>query len=151
MCRSWVYFRLRTNKSIKIWHTYVNRTRNKITKLCKYNDVAVQKKLFCGFNCLFINPLIHIHMYILRYSTAHRKILVGEKLVNCQPFAKIFLTNVHRYIKNVFGICTDYSLFAKSFLTNSFTCVRQNLLPPKYFSYPVVWILKSVYYLRSFY
>ena len=32
--------------------------------------------------------------------TVHGKFLAGEKLanlVNCEPFAKIFLTNIHRY------------------------------------------------------
>ena len=40
--------------------------------------------------------------------------------VNCELFAKIFLTHIHRYTENVFGICTDCSLFAKIFLANSF-------------------------------
>ena len=49
----------------------------------------------------------------------YRKYLAGKRLVNlvnCQLFAKIFLTNSHRYTDNVFGICTDCSLFAKFFL-----------------------------------
>ena len=53
----------------------------------------------------------------------HRKILMGEKLanlVNCDLFAKIFLTNIHRCTENVFGICTDCSLFPKFFLANNF-------------------------------
>ena len=56
-------------------------------------------------------------------TTVHGKILVGRKLtnlVNCKLFTKIFLANIHRYTKNVFGICTDCSLFAKCFHTNSF-------------------------------
>ena len=39
---------------------------------------------------------------------------------NCELFTKIFPTNIHRYTENVFGICTDCSLFAEFFLTNSF-------------------------------
>ena len=41
-------------------------------------------------------------------------------LANCELLIKIFLTNIHRYTENVFGIYTDCSLFAKFFLTNSF-------------------------------
>ena len=48
------------------------------------------------------------------------KILVGEKLVNRELIAKVFLANIRRYTENVFGICTDYSLFIKLFLANSF-------------------------------
>ena len=35
---------------------------------------------------------------------------MGEKLVNSvnhELFAKNFLTNIHRYNENVFGICTE--------------------------------------------
>ena len=39
---------------------------------------------------------------------------IGESL-----FAKIFLAKVQKYTENVFGICTDCSLFAKFFLANS--------------------------------
>ena len=48
------------------------------------------------------------------------EILVGEKLVNCEPFAKIFLAYIHRYTENIYGVCTDCSLFTKFFLANSF-------------------------------
>ena len=41
-------------------------------------------------------------------------------LANCELFIIIFLTNIHRYTKNVYGICTGGSLFTKLFLTNSF-------------------------------
>ena len=48
----------------------------------------------------------------------------GEKIVlnlaNRDLFAKIFLTNIHRYTETVFGICIDCSLFAKFFPANSF-------------------------------
>ena len=54
----------------------------------------------------------------MKLITVHRKYL-GKKSVNCELFAKIF-ADIHRYIENVFGICTDCSLFAKFFLTNSF-------------------------------
>ena len=41
-------------------------------------------------------------------------------LANRELFTKNFLTNIHRYTENVFGIYTDCSLFTKFFLTNSF-------------------------------
>ena len=41
-------------------------------------------------------------------------------LANKELFTKIFLANIHRYTENVFGLCTDCSLFAKFFLTDSF-------------------------------
>ena len=47
-----------------------------------------------------------------------------EKLANLVnrelAFAKNFLANIHRYTEYVFGICTDFSLYAKFFLANSF-------------------------------
>ena len=67
------------------------------------------------------------------------KILVGEKSANRELFAKIFLTNIHRYTENVFGICTDCSLFTKFFLTNSFTCTVHQNFPPLNISH--VWYL----------
>ena len=37
--------------------------------------------------------------------------------------------NIHRHAENVFGICTDCSLFTKISLPIAFTCmVRQNFL-----------------------
>ena len=42
-----------------------------------------------------------------------RKILVGGKLASHELFIKIFIANIHRYTENVFGICTDFKLFAK--------------------------------------
>ena len=33
--------------------------------------------------------------------------------MNHKLFAKIFFVNIHRYIENIFGICTDCSLFTK--------------------------------------
>ena len=36
-------------------------------------------------------------------------------LTNCELFA-----NIYKYINNIFGICTDCSLFDKFFLANSF-------------------------------
>ena len=41
-------------------------------------------------------------------------------LGNYGLFGKIFLTKIHKYTENVFGIFTDCSLFTKFFLTNSF-------------------------------
>ena len=39
----------------------------------------------------------------------------GEKLANRELFTKIFFANLHRYTKNLFTLCTDYSLFTKFF------------------------------------
>ena len=54
---------------------------------------------------------------------AHGKILAGEKVGEFGEyhlFAKNFpCNNIHRYTKNVFGICTDCNLFTKCFLTNT--------------------------------
>ena len=65
----------------------------------------------------------HVHIATAHdILTVHGKILVGEKLVNvvnCELFAKIFFANIHRYAKNIFGVCTC-SLFTKFFLANSF-------------------------------
>ena len=55
----------------------------------------------------------------------------GEKLANHELFAKNFLTNIHRYTKNVFGIYIDYSLFTKFFLANRFYLYGSpKFLPP---------------------
>ena len=68
--------------------------------------------------------------------------MVGKKLENCERFAKIFLTNIHRYMEKLYcGICTDCSLFTKFFLANSFylygspkfslpniSCVQYNII-----------------------
>ena len=62
----------------------------------------------------------------LEVNTVHGKLLVGKKMANLanrELFTKIFLNNIHRYTKNVFGICTDCSLFTK-------------------FSLPIVWFAK---------
>ena len=59
---------------------------------------------------------------MLRFAV-HRKTLAGEKLVNCELLANSFLTNIHRYTKNVFSIHTDFSSFAKFFLANGFFSV----------------------------
>ena len=61
------------------------------------------------------------------------KILVN--LANRELFTKIFLTNIHKYTENVFGICTVCSLFANFFLVNSFyLCGSSKFSPTKYFS-----------------
>ena len=44
-----------------------------------------------------------------------------EKLMNHELFAKFFLANIHT--KNVFGICTECSLFTKFPLPIAFTYV----------------------------
>ena len=62
----------------------------------------------------------------LEVNTVHGKLLVGKKMANLanrELFTKIFLNNIHRYTENVFGICTDCSLFTK-------------------FSLPIVWFAK---------
>ena len=56
---------------------------------------------------------------MLRF-TVHGKTLAGEKLANCELLANSFLTNIHRYTKNVFSIHTDFSSFTKFFLANGF-------------------------------
>ena len=57
------------------------------------------------------------------------------KLGNREPFAKIFLANIHRYMKNVYGICTDCCLFTKFFLANSYLLPAwfAKIFPTKYF------------------
>ena len=64
----------------------------------------------------------------------HGKIFVGEKLVNLanrEPFAKIFLTDIHRYTKTHNGICTDCSYLPNFSLPIAFTCmVLQNFPLP---------------------
>ena len=55
-------------------------------------------------------PLNLIELY---FNTVQANFLAGEKLAKLaksELFAKIFLTNIHSYTKNVFGICTDCSL-----------------------------------------
>ena len=44
-------------------------------------------------------------------------------------FAKIFLANIHTH-QNLFGICTDFSLFVKFFLINSFYLYGSPKFPP---------------------
>ena len=52
-------------------------------------------------------------------------------LANHELFGKDFLTNIHRY---TLTICTDCSLFAKFFLTNSFYLYGlTKFSPTKYF------------------
>ena len=66
-------------------------------------------------------------------TTLHRKILVGEKLVNRELFAKIFLAIIHRYMEKVYGI-SYCCLFAKFFLANSFNLHGlPEFSPTKYF------------------
>ena len=66
-------------------------------------------------------PYAHNRCYCTREN------LVGEKLANREPFAKIFLANIHRHTESIYGICTDCCLFAKFSSPIAFTCmVRQN-------------------------
>ena len=53
-------------------------------------------------------------------------------LANHELFAKIFLAIIHR-TENVFGICTDCSLFIKIFLANSFHLYGS----PKFQTFPL--------------
>ena len=64
--------------------------------------------------CICNFPIILI-LYVEKFR--HGKI--GE-FGKSRAFHKIFLANIHRYIKSVFGICTDFSLLAKVFLASSF-------------------------------
>ena len=74
-------------------------------------------------------------------NTVHGKILVGEKLANCEPSAKIFLANIHRYMENVYGICTDHCLSAKFFFANSFYLHGSpKFSPAKYFPCMVLYL-----------
>ena len=52
-------------------------------------------------------------------------------LVNRELFAKIFLANIQ---KNIFGICSDFSLFAKFFLADSFHLYTSPKFSPAKFS-----------------
>ena len=54
----------------------------------------------------------------VQWKFCQRKKLAN--LVNREPFAKIFLANIHRYTENVYSIITDCCLFTKFFLANSF-------------------------------
>ena len=75
---------------------------------------------------------------------------------NHEPFAKIFLANIHRYTENVLGICTDFSLFTKFFLTNSFylysspkfSCV-QYIMNLATSNFPLVWRPKCWWHVTS--
>ena len=49
-------------------------------------------------------------------------------LANCELVAEIFLANIHRYNKEVFDICTDFSYVA--YLLIAFTC---KIFPTKVF------------------
>ena len=75
----------------------------------------------------------------------------GGKLMNGELFAKTFLTNIHRYTENVFGICTDCSLFAKFFLANNFYLYGlPKFSPTKYFLCTVYCKLFEVEKFRGF-
>ena len=68
-------------------------------------------------------------------------------LVNCEPFAKILLANIHRYTKNVFGIYTDFSLrISQILLAYSFYVPVwfAKISPAKIFSYTIFLITTGV-------
>ena len=48
-------------------------------------------------------------------TTVHGKILVGENLANHDPFAKIFLANIHRYTESIYGICALTIAYSPNF------------------------------------
>ena len=52
-------------------------------------------------------------------DTVHRTIWWGRKLANLVNHELFTLDDIHKYIKNVFAICTDCILFANFFLANS--------------------------------
>ena len=63
---------------------------------------------------LFIVPAIYHKVKQKLFNILYHNIMWGtfgwEKIgefANHELFAKIFLTNIHGYTKNVFGICTD--------------------------------------------
>ena len=78
-------------------------------------------------------------MCVVIYRSVHGKILMGKlvNFVNHELFAKIFLTNIQGYTKNVFGICTGLSLVARFFHANSIylpvATVSQKISPTKIF------------------
>ena len=76
----------------------------------------------CACVCMCVCVCMHVcdSSYTNVCYTVHGKILVQEKIVNCELFAKIFLANIYRYTENVFGMCTDCSLIAKFLIANSF-------------------------------
>ena len=70
------------------------------------------------------------------------KILVEEKLAtlaNREPFAKIFLTNIHRYTENVFGIYALTVAYSPNFSSPlAFTCMVHQNFPCQIFPCTVV-------------
>ena len=79
-------------------------------------------------------------------ATVHRKYLAGRKLadlVNHELFAKIFLTSIHRYTKNVLGNNTDCSLFAKIFLLLTWFT---KIFPRQIFPVYSIWLYASCSY-----
>ena len=95
-----------------------------------YNAIYTATKMVSNLLCLLAMILFYNNHSFLRmsntycfvhsyeYCTQGKFCMVGEKLANlanCELSAKIFLANIHRYTKKVFGICTECSLFTKSF------------------------------------
>ena len=74
--------------------------------------------MYANAGVRFIRVFCCIDLFTIKWPvTLHGKIL-EEKIIG-KSWA-ICVTNIHRYTKSVFGICTDCNLFAKFFLTNSF-------------------------------
>ena len=74
---------------------------------------------------------------VAKFVYQSQKNFGGEKLVNCELLAKIFLVTIHT--ENVFGIYTDCSLFATFLLANSFYLYGSpKIFPAKYFLCTVI-------------
>ena len=79
----------------------------------------------CSKHCQYqlITLYVNFYFYTVMFVLYTGKLWLGEKLANLvysELFAKLFLASIHSYTKSLSGICTDCSLFAKIFLTNSF-------------------------------
>ena len=107
------------------------QTSNRVLRTGKNIYTMVQKI----FNMYDQKLALGMTLYKFTYSTWEN--FAGEKLMylaNREQFAKIFLTNIHRYIENVFGMCTDFST---NFFANSFYLYGS----PKLFPCTVVYAL----------
>ena len=80
-------------------------------------------------------------------STIHRKILIGEKLVNManhELFAKIFLTNIHRYTAYLaYALTVDY--LPNFSLPIAFTCMVRHNFPLPNISHVRYYIIIAMY------
>ena len=108
----------------------LDRDRNSVMKKSDIEHMVNSSLLYAGFSTLY---------------TVHGKILAGKKLVNLtnhELFTKIFLANIHRYTKNVFGTCTNCSLYYLPIFSLPISFMfHQNLFPP---------YISHVHYLHKF-